>query len=78
MDGVKYEFQPVVNPDLIVDGVKMVLYGLLGEREVGADFAVTPALHQVADDGLLPAGQGINRARWVSGAASRSLAMAET
>jgi hypothetical protein len=45
MDGVKYEFQPVVNPNLIVDGVKMVLYGLLGNGEVRANFPVTPALH---------------------------------
>ena len=31
VDGVKDEFQPVGNPNLVVDGAKMVLYGLLGD-----------------------------------------------
>jgi len=56
MDGVKDEFQPVGNPDLIVDGAEMVLYGLLRNGKVSAEFPVTPAQHQVADDDLLPAG----------------------
>jgi hypothetical protein len=45
----------------------MVLYGLLGDGEVRADFPVMPALHQTADDALLPAGQRIDRARGVVG-----------
>ncbi len=63
VDGVKDEFQPVRNPDLIVDGAKMVLYGLLGDGEVRANFPVMPALHQATDDALLPAGQRIGRAK---------------
>ena len=45
MDSVENEFQAVGNPDLIVDGAKMVLYGLLGDGKVRADFPVTPTLH---------------------------------
>ena len=45
----------------------MVLYGLLGDGEVRANFPVMPALHQATDDALLPAGQRIDRARWVIG-----------
>jgi hypothetical protein len=65
VDGVKDEFQPVRNPHLVVDGAKMVLYGLLGDGEVRANLPVMPALHQATDDALLPAGQRIDRARWV-------------
>ena len=65
MDGVKDQFQAVGNPDLIVDGAEMVLDRLLGDRKVGADFPVAPALHQVADDDLLPASQRIDGAGWM-------------
>ena len=67
MDSVKDEFQPVGNSHLIVDSAKMVLYGLLGDGEVRANFPVMPALHQAADDALLTAGQRIDRARGVIG-----------
>jgi len=46
----------------------MVLYGLLGNREVIADFPVTPALHQVLMMVFFPARQGINRAGRLIGA----------
>jgi hypothetical protein len=38
LDGVKGEFQPVGNPNLVVDGAKIVLYGLLGDGKVLANF----------------------------------------
>jgi hypothetical protein len=31
MDGIEDKFQPVGNPDLIVNGAKMILDGLLGD-----------------------------------------------
>ena len=73
MNGVEDKFQPVGNPDLIVNSAKMVLDGLLGDGKVGADFPVAPALHQVADDGLLPTGQSIDRAGWSGGARLREV-----
>jgi len=68
MDGVKDEFQPVGNPNLIVDDAEMVLNGLLSNGELRADFPVMPALHQVTDDGLFPVGEGVDRAEWFGGA----------
>jgi hypothetical protein len=45
MDSVKDQFQPVGNPDLIVDVAKMVLYGLLRDGELRADLPVMPSQH---------------------------------
>ena len=78
VDGVKDQFQTVGNSHLIVNRAEVVLHGLLGNGKVGADFPVSPALHQVADDGLLPVGQGIDGAGWVGGTRLQSFAMAAT
>ena len=45
MNGVEREFQPVGDPDLIVDAAKVVLYGLLSDGEVRAYFPVMKTLH---------------------------------
>jgi hypothetical protein len=49
-----HDIQPVFGPDFVLHAVQMVLYGLLGKREMIGDLFVRQALRNQRNQLLLP------------------------
>src|SRR5438445_5071074 len=59
VDSVQHQLQAVRDAQLVIDRAQVILDRLLGDGKVSRDFAISPALHQITDDGLFPVRQGV-------------------